>query len=59
MTLLAGRRQLDPSSVTSAVLWLASAEAADITGLDLIIDAGSRLLPRHNPNPWIPDGEAS
>ncbi|GAA0994024.1 mycofactocin-coupled SDR family oxidoreductase [Acrocarpospora macrocephala] len=59
MTLLAGRRQLDPSSVTAAVLWLASAQAADITGLDLVIDAGNRLLPRHNPRPWTPEGNAS
>jgi NAD(P)-dependent dehydrogenase (short-subunit alcohol dehydrogenase family) len=59
MTLLAGRRQLDPAAVTAAVLWLASEQAADITGLDLIIDAGNRLLPRHNPRPWIPQGNAS
>lgn len=59
MTLLAGRRQLDPGSVTAAVLWLASEQAADITGLDLVIDAGSRLLPRHNPRPWTPEENAS
>jgi NAD(P)-dependent dehydrogenase (short-subunit alcohol dehydrogenase family) len=59
MTLLAGRRQLDPSAVTAAVLWLSSDHAADITGLDLVIDAGNRLLPRYNPRPWIPEGNAS
>jgi NAD(P)-dependent dehydrogenase (short-subunit alcohol dehydrogenase family) len=58
MTLLAGRRQLDPAAVTAAVLWLSSAEAADITGLDLVIDAGNRLLPRHNPRPWIPEEQS-
>jgi NAD(P)-dependent dehydrogenase (short-subunit alcohol dehydrogenase family) len=62
MSLLAGSRLLDPAAVTSAVLWLSSTEAADITGIDLVIDAGNRLLPRHNPQPWIPaasDGAAS
>jgi len=58
-TALAGRRQLDPGSVTAAVLWLTSEQAADITGLDLVIDAGNRLLPRSNPRPWIPEGNAS
>ena len=55
-TALAGRRQLGPSSVTAAVLWLTSEQASDITGLDLVIDAGNRLLPRSNPRPWIPEG---
>ncbi|URM97474.1 SDR family oxidoreductase [Actinomadura madurae] len=56
-TALAGRGHLDPASVTAAVLWLCSDAARDITGTDLIVDAGNRLLPRRNPNPTIP-GEA-
>lgn len=54
-TALAGRGHLSPSSVTAAVMWLCSAAARDVTGLDLVVDAGNRLLPRRNPNPTIPD----
>ncbi|WP_165978141.1 SDR family oxidoreductase [Actinomadura darangshiensis] len=54
-TALAGRGHLDPASVTAAVLWLCSDAARDITGTDLIVDAGNRLLPRRNPNPTITD----
>jgi SDR family mycofactocin-dependent oxidoreductase len=54
-TALAGRGHLSPASVTAAVLWLCSDDARDITGLDLVVDAGNRLLPRRNPNPTIPD----
>ena len=49
-TALAGRGYLDPSSVTAAVLWLTSPASADVTGLDLVVDAGNRLLPRRNPS---------
>jgi NAD(P)-dependent dehydrogenase (short-subunit alcohol dehydrogenase family) len=50
-TALAGRGHLPASSVTAAVLWLCSDAARDVTGLDLVVDAGNRLLPRRNPNP--------
>jgi NAD(P)-dependent dehydrogenase (short-subunit alcohol dehydrogenase family) len=54
MTALAGRGFLDPASVTAAVLWLTSEAAKDVTGLDLVVDAGNRLLPRRNPKPSVP-----
>lgn len=50
-TALAGRGHLHPASITSAVQWLISEAAQDVTGLDLVVDAGNRLLPRRNPNP--------
>jgi SDR family mycofactocin-dependent oxidoreductase len=54
-TALAGRGYLEPASVTAAVLWLCSDAARDVTGLDLVVDAGNRLLPRRNPNPVTVD----
>ncbi len=57
-TALAGRGHLAAESVTAAVLWLTSAGAGDVTGLDLVVDAGNRLLPRRNPNPAMPSPEA-
>jgi NAD(P)-dependent dehydrogenase (short-subunit alcohol dehydrogenase family) len=54
-TALAGRGHLSPASVTAAVLWLCTDAARDITGLDLVVDAGNQLLPRRNPNPTIAD----
>lgn len=56
-TALAGRGQLAARSVTNAVVWLASEAASDVTGLDLVVDAGSRLLPRYNSDAWMPDDE--
>jgi len=55
MTALAGRGHLPPASVTAAVQWLCSDAARDVTGLDLVVDAGNRLLPRRNPNPTLPE----
>jgi NAD(P)-dependent dehydrogenase (short-subunit alcohol dehydrogenase family) len=55
-TALAGRGHLAAESITAAVLWLASDEARDVTGLDLVVDAGNRLLPRRNPNPTMGAG---
>jgi NAD(P)-dependent dehydrogenase (short-subunit alcohol dehydrogenase family) len=57
-TALAGRGHLPAASVTAAVLWLCSDAARDVTGLDLVVDAGNRLLPRRNPNPTLPDPAA-
>jgi NAD(P)-dependent dehydrogenase (short-subunit alcohol dehydrogenase family) len=43
--LLADRALLPPRSVSNAVLWLASDESADVSGLELVVDAGHMLMP--------------
>lgn len=50
-TALAGRKLLDPQTISNAVLWLASDEAADVTGVALPIDAGHLILPGYNGTP--------
>ncbi len=45
---LKGRGLLSPESTTRAVLFLASDDAADISGLELLVDAGHRILPGLN-----------
>ena len=50
-SLLAGRSALDPQSVSNAVLWLASDDSADVTGIALPIDAGHLATPGFNPAP--------
>lgn len=50
-TALAGRKLLDPQSISNAVLWLASDEAADVTGVALPVDAGHLILPGYNGTP--------
>jgi SDR family mycofactocin-dependent oxidoreductase len=49
--LLNGRSMLPPEAVSNAVLWLASDEAEHVTGIELSVDAGHRILPGYNPNP--------
>ena len=48
---LAGRGLLSPSTISSAVLWLASDDARDITGVALPVDGGHSILPGGNPDP--------
>jgi SDR family mycofactocin-dependent oxidoreductase len=54
--LLAGRNVLPPSSISNAVLFLASDMAADITGIALPVDAGHSALPGANGNPVFGPG---
>jgi len=51
MGALAGRGLVAPGAVSQAVLFLASDEAADVTGVALPVDAGRVVLPGFNPNP--------
>lgn len=46
--LLAGRTALSPVAVANAVAWLASDDACEVTGLELVVDAGHSLLPGFN-----------
>lgn len=48
---LAGRGLLRPQSVSGAVVFLASDDAADITGVALPVDGGHLVLPSFNPSP--------
>jgi SDR family mycofactocin-dependent oxidoreductase len=48
---LAGRGLLRPSTVSKAVVWLASDDAADVTGVALPVDGGHAILPGSNPDP--------
>jgi SDR family mycofactocin-dependent oxidoreductase len=48
---LKGRGFIAPESVSKVVLWLASDDAADITGVAHPIDAGGLALPPFNPAP--------
>jgi SDR family mycofactocin-dependent oxidoreductase len=48
---LAGRGLLSPSTISKAVLWLASDDSADVTGVALPIDGGHSVLPGINPDP--------
>ncbi|MGW0085258.1 mycofactocin-coupled SDR family oxidoreductase [Streptomyces sp. NPDC003393] len=50
-TALQGRKLLDPQSISNAVLWLASDESADVTGVALPVDAGHLILPGFNGSP--------
>jgi SDR family mycofactocin-dependent oxidoreductase len=50
-SVLAGRGLLKPSTVSKAVRWLASDDAADVTGVALPIDGGHSILPGSNPDP--------
>jgi SDR family mycofactocin-dependent oxidoreductase len=52
---LRGRAALPPSAVGDALIWLASDEAQNVTGLELVLDGGHSILPPFNPNPIIPD----
>jgi NAD(P)-dependent dehydrogenase (short-subunit alcohol dehydrogenase family) len=48
---LAGRTALDPSSVSRAILFLASAQSADVTGHAMPVDGGHMALQGYNPSP--------
>jgi SDR family mycofactocin-dependent oxidoreductase len=54
MSALAGRAALDPSTVSRAVLFLASDLASDITGQALPVDGGHTVLNGYNPAPVMP-----
>lgn len=45
---LKGHGAIDPQMTANAVLYLASDESADVTGLELLVDAGHRILPGIN-----------
>jgi NAD(P)-dependent dehydrogenase (short-subunit alcohol dehydrogenase family) len=46
---LKGRGVIDPQQTANAVLFLASDESADVTGLELIVDGGHHIMPGLNP----------
>ena len=48
---LAGRGLLKPEAVSGAVLWLASDESQEVTGLAIPVDAGHSILPGFSPAP--------
>jgi SDR family mycofactocin-dependent oxidoreductase len=48
---LAGRAMLRPRSISGAVLFLASDDAADVTGVALPVDGGHMVLPGFNSSP--------
>lgn len=48
---LAGRGLLSPSSISRSVVFLASDDARDITGVALPVDGGHAILPGINPDP--------
>jgi SDR family mycofactocin-dependent oxidoreductase len=50
---LRGRAALPPSAVADALIWLASDEAAHVSGLELVLDGGHSILPPYNPAPVI------
>ncbi|WP_062998446.1 mycofactocin-coupled SDR family oxidoreductase [Nocardia mikamii] len=47
---LAGRSLLSSQSTSNAVLWLASDEACDVTGIAVPVDGGHLVLPGMNPD---------
>jgi SDR family mycofactocin-dependent oxidoreductase len=50
-SVLAGRGALSPVTISKAVLWLASDDAADVTGVALPVDGGHLILPGINADP--------
>ena len=53
---LRARGALPVSAVADAVGWLVSDEARHVTGLEMLVDAGHRLLPGVNPAPIAGEG---
>lgn len=56
--LLRGRSALSPEAVADGAIWLASEESRHVTGLEMVIDAGHRILPGMNFNPVVDDEAA-
>jgi SDR family mycofactocin-dependent oxidoreductase len=56
--LLRGRSALLPEAVADGAIWLASDESRHVTGLEMVIDAGHRVLPGVNFNPIVDDEAA-
>jgi SDR family mycofactocin-dependent oxidoreductase len=50
---LKGRTALPAGAIADAMIWLVSDEAANVTGIELIIDAGHNVLPGVNPRPFL------
>ena len=46
--LLPGRGLLAPQAISNAVLWLASDESSEVTGIELPVDAGNLVQPGLN-----------
>jgi NAD(P)-dependent dehydrogenase (short-subunit alcohol dehydrogenase family) len=42
---------IEPSEISQAVLWLASARSARVTGIELPVDGGHLILPGYNHEP--------
>jgi NAD(P)-dependent dehydrogenase (short-subunit alcohol dehydrogenase family) len=51
---LKGRGLIPPASVSNAVLYLASDESSDVTGVALPVDGGHGVLPGYNGSPIVP-----
>lgn len=51
---LKGRGLIPPQSVSNAVLYLASDESSDVTGVALPVDGGHGVLPGYNGSPIAP-----
>jgi NAD(P)-dependent dehydrogenase (short-subunit alcohol dehydrogenase family) len=56
---LKGRGLLTTQSMTNAVMFLLSEDAADITGLEMLVDAGHRILPGLNQTVMAEQAEAA
>ena len=52
-TALKGRTALPATAIANAMIWLVSDEAENVTGVELIIDAGHNVLPGVNPRPYL------
>lgn len=50
-TALRGRTLLSPSVIANGMAWLSSDQAEHVTGVELVLDAGHRILPGINQNP--------
>ncbi len=53
MAVLQRRSVLSPMAIANAFSWLASDEAAEITGIELPVDAGALVLPGYNGSPSV------
>ncbi len=53
-TIIRGKGAALPEEIASAALYLASDEAASVTGIELTVDGGHSIIPGMNPNPtWL------